>query len=155
MVQYISSTATGFGTRNSGEIIADLGIRPFGTQLLTLFGDYGAMMGRQDGRNWSAGTVLEPLPGIRITGRYFDTRAFAVGLSVDGHVPADDVELVDVEAAPDVLRPLAGLVGLRPELRLAHHRGLARLGELALEPLHLAPRLIGEGKRVARWASPW
>jgi protease-4 len=68
------------GNRTEG--IADLGVRPFGNELLTLFGDFGVRDDRtlREG-NWSYGLAVEPLPGIRFTGRYFDTHGFAVGLS--------------------------------------------------------------------------
>ncbi len=61
---------------------ADLAIRPFGNEWLTAFADYG-MQTKQSWTtgNWSVGAAVEALPGIRITGRYFDTHAFAVGLS--------------------------------------------------------------------------
>jgi protease-4 len=49
----------------------------------SLFSDYGIQNGQElkDGR-WSYGAAIEALPGIRITGRYFDTHAFGIGLSL-------------------------------------------------------------------------
>jgi protease-4 len=62
----------------------DLGVRPFGNELLTLFGDF-AVQHRQaairDGV-WSVGGVVEPLPGIRLVGRYFDTQAVSIGIQL-------------------------------------------------------------------------
>ncbi len=58
-------------------------LRPFSTPVLALFGDY-ALRNKQswgDG-TWSAGAVLEALPGIRLTGRYFNTKAFSIGLDL-------------------------------------------------------------------------
>jgi protease-4 len=68
-------------SRGANEGMVDLAIRPFKSELLTLYSDY-ALQSRQslsDGR-WSAGAALEVLPGIRITGRYFDTKGFTVGV---------------------------------------------------------------------------
>ena len=71
--------------RNEG--IIDLAVRPLANELVALFADYGV----QDNQklkhgNWSFGAATELLPGIRFTGRYFDTHAFAVGISLSlGH----------------------------------------------------------------------
>ena len=70
-------------SRGANEGMADLAVRPFKSELLTIFSDY-ALQSRQslsDG-HWSAGAALEALPGIRITGRYFDSKAFAVGVQI-------------------------------------------------------------------------
>ena len=73
-------TTTTSGGRTEGAV--DLAFRPLGTELLALFADYGI---RDDQSlktaNWSYGFALEALPGIRITGRYFDFHAVTVGLS--------------------------------------------------------------------------
>ena len=68
---------------HGSEGVVDLGIRPFGDELVTLFADYALVSGRQwrDGR-WSAGAVVEPLPGLRIAGRYFDTDAFSAAVQI-------------------------------------------------------------------------
>ncbi len=65
------------------EAAFDLGIRPFGNELVTLFADY-ALQNAQTLKqgSWSYGAVVEALPGIRITGRLFSSHAFAVGLSI-------------------------------------------------------------------------
>jgi protease-4 len=68
-------------SRSASEGMVDLAVRPFNSGLLTLFSDY-ALQSRQslpDG-HWSAGAALEALPGIRITGRYFDSKRFALGV---------------------------------------------------------------------------
>ncbi len=79
-VGLIGSAATSGG---STEAAIDCGLRPFGNEWLTVFADYGIQTGQSlNNGNWSVGTAVEALPGIRITGRYFDTHAFAVGLSV-------------------------------------------------------------------------
>jgi protease-4 len=71
----------GMQSTNTNEGMVDLAIRPFRSELLTLFSDY-ALQSRQslaDG-HWSTGAALEALPGIRITGRYFDSKGFALGV---------------------------------------------------------------------------
>lgn len=68
------------GSDRSG--IFDLSIRPFGTDLVTLFGD--CAFGQKDNLNnllWSTGAVVRVLPGIHLTGRYFESEAFTMGLS--------------------------------------------------------------------------
>jgi protease-4 len=75
----IGKTAIG---GSSKEAVFDLGVRPTANELITLFGDY-AILNTQSLRNanWSVGAVVEPLPGIRIAGRYFDTKIFSIGLN--------------------------------------------------------------------------
>jgi len=62
------------------EGVVDFAIRPMGTELLTIFGDYAIQdyQALKDGR-WSVGAVIEPFAGIRVTGRYFDTKAMTLG----------------------------------------------------------------------------
>ncbi len=64
------------------QVYTDLAVRPFGNERLTLFGDF-AMQNDQSVREgiWSAGVVVEALPGIRITGRAFEGEVYALGLS--------------------------------------------------------------------------
>lgn len=64
----------------NAEAAADLALRPFGNQLFTAFADYDIEQ-NQAMKNgmWSVGAVVEALPGIRIIGRYFDSKAFALG----------------------------------------------------------------------------
>ncbi|HSL87934.1 MAG TPA: hypothetical protein VK870_01385, partial [Ignavibacteriaceae bacterium] len=70
---------------NEGEKtgIIDLAVRPFGTQRLTLFGDY-ILTDQQAVKDikWSAGAVLEPLDGIRFTGRFFEGKSFNIGTQI-------------------------------------------------------------------------
>jgi len=74
-------SATNSGGRTEATI--DMGVRPFGNELLTLFSDYAIQNGQTLNQgHWSCGAVVEALPGIRITGRFFDTHAFTVGLSL-------------------------------------------------------------------------
>ncbi len=73
-----------FSTETSArEGVVSLGIRPLGTPRWTLFGDAALQRGEdlQDAR-WSVGSVLEVVPGLGLSGRYFDTEAFTMGLSI-------------------------------------------------------------------------
>jgi protease-4 len=79
-VGLIGSTTVS-GRRTEGAI--DVGVRPFGNELLTLFTDYAIQNGQMPKNgSWSYGAAVEALPGICITCRYFDTHMFSVGLSL-------------------------------------------------------------------------
>lgn len=65
---------------DESEGIAEAAFRPFGDQLLTLFGDYAVRSDKSFNQAaWSAGAVAELFDGIRIAARYFDTKAVTVG----------------------------------------------------------------------------
>jgi protease-4 len=86
-VKYISVGLVGTTSTeiNSQEGYVDLAVRPFGDEKITLFGDYAVRSKAQTGinkNNWSAGAVIEVLPGLRITGRYFDTKDFTTGIDI-------------------------------------------------------------------------
>jgi protease-4 len=70
-------------TSRISEGVIDVGIRPFGNELITFFADY---VFRENfpskAVNWSAGTAIEPLPGIRFTGRYFENDFFNIGVQL-------------------------------------------------------------------------
>ena len=69
------------------EGVAEIGIRPLGSPLLTLFTD-GALYNdeRLSETRWSAGGVLQVMQGIQFVGRYFHDKAFTIGLNVEfGH----------------------------------------------------------------------
>jgi protease-4 len=78
-VRYLSVGVTGTQALggSSKEGVVELAVRPFGTEVLTLFGDasFTSDVTPSDGF-WSAGAVVEPLPGIRLTGRYLPETAF-------------------------------------------------------------------------------
>lgn len=76
--------ATSGGAR---EGTVDLALRPLGTPLLTLFGDVTAVRGIElEDSPWSAGAVLEVLPGVRLSGRYYRDGSFSAGLNLSlGH----------------------------------------------------------------------
>lgn len=85
--QYVSFGLTGdFSTStNYKEGYTELAIRPFGNEYMTVFGDYTLRKKTYPGiekDNWSTGAALELVPGVRITGRYFDTKAFSFGLQL-------------------------------------------------------------------------
>ncbi len=62
------------------EAVGEVGVRPFGDEMITAFADYVLHRTPQFNKDyWSAGVAVEALPGIRITGRYYDTDAFNVG----------------------------------------------------------------------------
>ena len=55
------------------EGIFDVGVRPFGKPLLTLFGDYSIHNGQTlDEGNWGAGAELRPIPGLHAGVRFRD-----------------------------------------------------------------------------------
>ena len=73
-----------FSLRNGErEGVAEIGVRPLGTPLLTLFAD-GALKKsmRLESAPWSAGAVVRLAPGIHLVGRRFDNRAFTFGLAI-------------------------------------------------------------------------
>ncbi|MGD8628701.1 MAG: S49 family peptidase [bacterium] len=72
-----------FATRGTArEYLFDLGIRPLGNEILTLFGDYAPQTGDTFKKApWSTGLVLEALPGVRLTGRYFSDHQVTLGLN--------------------------------------------------------------------------
>ena len=63
---------------------AEIGVRPLSNELVTLFGEYVLQRMPSINKNvWSAGAVVEPRSGVRITGRYFENGAFNVGLQLN------------------------------------------------------------------------
>lgn len=63
---------------------AEVAVRPFSTELLTLFGEYALQrMPLLENDVWSAGMVVEPVAGARITGRYFENGAVNVGVQLN------------------------------------------------------------------------
>lgn len=77
----LSGTVTDDGKRN--EAVVDAAVRPFGNEKLAAFFDYGKRDGQsiRDGA-WSAGLIVEPIPGLRLAGRYFDTREASIGVQI-------------------------------------------------------------------------
>lgn len=98
--RYISIGAAGTASTafSSKELYSEAAFRPFGNEFITLFADIvlrnsGLIRGR-DGlpdinaasrskkEIWSAGAAIEAFPGIRLTGRYFQTGEFNAGLQL-------------------------------------------------------------------------
>ncbi|MBN1423648.1 signal peptide peptidase SppA [Candidatus Fermentibacteria bacterium] len=74
-------------TEKDREGVAELALRPLGDHRIAVFGD---MAIREDQRlsdaPWSVGAVVEPLPGIRVSGRYFDDERVSLGVGLSfGH----------------------------------------------------------------------
>ena len=68
---------------NEREGIVGVGIRPFGNYNITFFGDYIFTKDTiPEQINWSAGATIEPIDGLRIVGRYFEGKAFNVGVQL-------------------------------------------------------------------------
>lgn len=58
----------------------DIALRPLGNELITLFGDYIFTKDAiKQEVNWSFGGVIEPVDGIRITGRVYEGKTFNIG----------------------------------------------------------------------------
>jgi protease IV len=87
---FISAGITYTSALNSKgyELTGDLAARPFGNEKVTFFADYNIHRTPQlDKDMWSAGVAVEALPGVRITGRYFNTEAFSLGFQFSlGHI---------------------------------------------------------------------
>lgn len=90
-LQYLSVGLTGSKAIevNYSEAYADIAIRPFGNEKVSLFADYlinNNKMPRVKKELWSAGAAFELIDGLRLTGRYFDPGQFNVGLQLSlGH----------------------------------------------------------------------
>ncbi len=75
--------AGNFPTLGDSEGAVELGVRPLGNELITLFGDYVYRKNRNpNDAKWSAGAAVELLDGIRLTGRYFNTKNFNAGVQI-------------------------------------------------------------------------
>ncbi len=63
--------------------IVDVGIRPLGTPVLTLFGDVEIRKkDKLEDAGWGMGLALEPLPGFQVVGKYFKDELFTLGVSL-------------------------------------------------------------------------
>jgi protease-4 len=82
-IRYVSAGVTYITALNTKgyEFAGDIAARPLGNDLVTIFADYILHRTPQLDQNmWSAGVAVEAMPGIRITGRYFNTDAFSLGV---------------------------------------------------------------------------
>ncbi len=83
-IQYLSIGVMGTFTKvDRREGVLELAARPLGNELITLFADY-AIANKQNLKQgaWSYGAAIEALPGIRLTGRYFNTHTYTVGVQL-------------------------------------------------------------------------
>jgi protease-4 len=61
--------------------LVDVAVRPLGDRRLTIFADAEMQKDtRLENALWSAGAMVEPLPGLQITGRYFEDEGYAVSV---------------------------------------------------------------------------
>lgn len=83
--RYISlGTVSSFATQQRDyEVSAEVAVRPFGTPALAVFGDYAVQkdVAIENG-TWSSGLAVEPLDGIRLTGRYIHDGGITAGLQL-------------------------------------------------------------------------
>jgi protease-4 len=77
----LSGTFATSGPAKEG--LFDIGIRPLGREIVTVFGDYAPQKtDRFEDAPWSTGLVLEPLSGVRVGGRYFSNHQVSLGLNL-------------------------------------------------------------------------
>ncbi len=77
----IGLTGTASLETDDREVVGEIGVRPLGTERLTLFAD--AAWGEGEALAdvpWSAGAAVELLPGLNVRGRVFESEAVSVGL---------------------------------------------------------------------------
>jgi protease-4 len=82
--RYLSIGAAGtFAIENSFQTgIFDIAVRPTGDRLLTLFADAELPKGiRVEDAPWSVGAMVEAIPGVQLTGRYFENESYALSLA--------------------------------------------------------------------------
>jgi len=92
------------------EGVAEVGIRPLGSDILTLFADAAWTKDIQmTDAPWSAGAALQVLPGIHFVGRVFENESFTAGLSINfGHSGiAGNLTLMRIRTMPSTVTPFA------------------------------------------------
>ncbi len=68
---------------NGWEVTGDVALRPLRNELLTFFGEYHRFENNIIKDNWwCVGAVVEPLAGIRISGRYASSDFFSIGFHI-------------------------------------------------------------------------
>ncbi|MCE1188964.1 MAG: S49 family peptidase [Ignavibacteria bacterium] len=83
---YTSFGLTEYVPSSNGNIesVAELSIRPFKNETIALFGQY---LGLKEysplDSKWSAGASMEALPGVCITGRYFENKTVTAGVRLE------------------------------------------------------------------------
>ncbi len=100
--RYISYGLAGHWAMKKGNLrgVADVGIRPLGTQLFTIFGD-ATLRNDQSFKKtlWAAGASLEPIPGMALQAKYYQGGAFTAGISISlGGVKASFMPHYDTDS---------------------------------------------------------
>jgi protease-4 len=83
--RYVSMGLVGtFAIQNSNQQgLLDVAVRPFGTPMVTVFADGELPKGvRIEDAPWSAGAIVEPVPGMQFVGRYFEDESFALSVGL-------------------------------------------------------------------------
>lgn len=82
---FISAGAVAFfPSKGEREAAFELAVRPFGNELVSVFGDYVVKDTRLPNEpKYSAGIAVEAYPGVRITGRYFDNKQLTAGVQLE------------------------------------------------------------------------
>lgn len=85
-IRYLSFGYAGHATIHGEDMVrsvVDLGVRPFGTSLITLFGDATMMSDQNFGDVlWAAGAEIEPMLGIKINGKFMQGGTYMTGISI-------------------------------------------------------------------------
>jgi protease-4 len=75
------ATLTSTFASSAREGAVDLALRPLADERLILYADYANASAKAGGEDfWSAGVLLEALPGLQLSGRYFENRTLSFGL---------------------------------------------------------------------------
>lgn len=81
---YVSAGLAGtFSTETADQSgLADLAVRPLGTDRLSVFGDIELPRGAAlEDAPWSAGAMVQVVPGVSFIGRYFEDESFALSFA--------------------------------------------------------------------------
>ncbi|NIM19172.1 MAG: signal peptide peptidase SppA [Candidatus Latescibacteria bacterium] len=94
--------------------LVDVAVRPLGDLHVTVFADAEFQNGiRFEDSPWSVGAMVEPLPGLQITGRYFEDESYAISVGFSfGRLSASASPRIDKNG--DLDRTLYGIrIGYR------------------------------------------
>ncbi len=102
-IRYLSIGLTGnISTDQYSEGVIDLAVRPLGNEIVSLFGDYVVQKDLpKNAVNWSVGAAIEPLPGVRIIGRYFEDKSLNLGWQFSFGRAAFSSEAVHIHKGSD------------------------------------------------------
>lgn len=82
--RYASTGLAGHYALSEGDMsgVLDVGIRPLGTPMLTVFADAALASNETiDDLKWSAGASVEPLAGIALSAKYFENESVMLGIT--------------------------------------------------------------------------